>query len=217
MNEHEALSHEQAIELLPWLVNDSLPVTEKAALLEHAQSCVVCRRELAELEALRDEIGTAGTQADTPPVDMRRINRRIDEYMTRRRRLPAMVDSIVGWFSSPLKAAVVVQAIVIAGLLAALVLPRGTTPAYTTLTTKAALPPGDYLRVVVSTQMNDERFAGMLERHGLTLVDGPSARGVATLTFEAAVDADGRRQIAAALTDEEHLRFVQPLTVVAQP
>lgn len=217
MNEHDALSHEQAIELLPWLVNDSLAATEKAAVVAHARSCVVCRRELAELEALRDEIGAAGTQADSPPVDMRRINRRIDEYIARRRRLPVLVDAIGGWFSSPLKVAVVVQSIVIAGLLLALVLPRGTTPAYTTLTTEAALPPGDYLRVVVSTQMTGERLAGLLERHGLTLVDGPSARGVATLTFAAAVDADGRRQIVDALAEEEDLRFVQPLTVAVQP
>ena len=42
----ESLSHEYAMEMLPWLINDSLLSDERAAVLDHAQSCVMCRREI---------------------------------------------------------------------------------------------------------------------------------------------------------------------------
>ena len=49
MNTRESVSHQQAAELLPWLVNDSLDAGEKENVLEHALACVICRRELDEL------------------------------------------------------------------------------------------------------------------------------------------------------------------------
>ena len=50
MNAPETVSHEQAVELIPWLVNESLVGKEKEAVLEHAQSCVICRRDLDDLD-----------------------------------------------------------------------------------------------------------------------------------------------------------------------
>ena len=40
------ISHDQAFELLPWLVNGSLAAGERDAVEEHLRSCLPCRREL---------------------------------------------------------------------------------------------------------------------------------------------------------------------------
>jgi hypothetical protein len=50
VNKFDVTSHEQARELLPWLVNDSLAANERTLVREHAKNCVICRKELAELE-----------------------------------------------------------------------------------------------------------------------------------------------------------------------
>ena len=99
------MTHDAAAELLPWLANDSLPHDEKGRVLAHAKSCVVCRKELAELEALRDTVSAGAVDAYVPPVDMRRINRRIDAYMDKRRRVPRAFEALGAFFSSPWKAA----------------------------------------------------------------------------------------------------------------
>ena len=56
MNLREHFSHEQVVELLPWLVNDSLDELERESVLEHAHACVICRRELSSLQQIRDSI-----------------------------------------------------------------------------------------------------------------------------------------------------------------
>ena len=81
MKKADEMTHEAAAELLPWLVNDSLPDDELHRVRAHAQSCVACRKDLARLETLRDTVTAGATEVDPPPVDMRRINRRIDAYM----------------------------------------------------------------------------------------------------------------------------------------
>ena len=50
MNTDERMTHEIAAELLPWLANDSLPADEKGRVMAHARSCVVCRKDLEELQ-----------------------------------------------------------------------------------------------------------------------------------------------------------------------
>ena len=59
---HEAMSHDECVELLPWLVNDSLQGRERQAVQAHATSCIICRRELAELEVLQHSIRVATTE-----------------------------------------------------------------------------------------------------------------------------------------------------------
>lgn len=217
MKMRDPMLHNEANELLPWLVNDSLQPGEKQALLAHARVCVVCRRDLAELEELQRAVGDAAAATDAPPADMRRINRRIDRHMARRRLLPGFVDAIAARLPSPLKFAVAAQAAIIIGLLAVVFVPERPEPAYTTLTTETNLPAGEYLRVVLAAPGDDERIASLLQRHGLTIVDGPSERGVATVGFAAETGPDRRREIAAALASEAALRFVQPVTIGPTP
>ena len=213
MNTVDEMKHDAAAELLPWLANDSLPDDEKGRVLAHALSCVVCRKDLAELEALRDTVTAGAIDADTPPVDMRRINQRIDAYMEKRRRIPRALETLGAFLSSPWKAAAVLQAAVILVLFAVLLGQQSEPPQYTTLTDEAPLPPGDYLRIVVSTEPGAGDFAALLERHGLALVEGPSPRGVATVAFPQDVSREQRQTVVRTLSEHPMLRFVQPLTV----
>lgn len=213
MKRNDAMTHDAAAGLLPWLVNDSMPDDERQRVLAHAQMCVACRKELAELETLREAVTADATEIDPPPADMRQINRRIDEYMEKRRRIPQAFESLGAFFSDPWKAAVALQAIVIVGLLVALPRQEGTTPRYATLTDDVSLPPGDYLRLVVSTAADSGDLDALLDRFGLSIVDGPSQRGVATVEFLRSVDRERQQEVVRALSEHPMLRFVQPLTV----
>lgn len=217
MNEPDAMTHERAVELLPWLLNDSLPAGERAALEGHAKTCVSCRRELSELEQIRATLVASAPLETAPPVDMQRINRRIDAYGARRDRLGNVVAAIRQLFDSPLKIAVAVQSLVIAGLLGVLLLPPSATPnrpapAYTTLTDGRALAPGEYLRIVVADGTSATDLESTIESIGLALIDGPSTRGVALLAFPDAADEEERAAAAARIADVPAVRFVAPVS-----
>ena len=215
MKTGDEMTHDLAAELLPWLANDSLPDDEKGLVLAHAQSCVVCRRDLAELEALRDTVTAGAIDAGTPPVDMRRINRRIDAYMDKRRRIPRAFETLGAYLSSPWKAAVAVQAAVILVLFVVLVGRESEPPQYTTLTDETPLPPGHYLRLVVSNEPGAGDLAELLDRFDLTIVDGPSPRGVATVAFPQEASREQQQAVVRTLSEHPMLRYVQPLTVGA--
>jgi len=207
------MTHDAAAELLPWLANASLPDDEQRRVLAHAQNCVVCRKELAELIALRDTVTAEAIDAYAPPVDMRRINRRIDAYMEKRRRIPQALETLAAFFSSPWKAAAALQAVVILVLFAVLLGQQGEPPQYTTLTQETPLPPGQYLRLVVSTEPGAGDLAELLDRFGPTIVDGPSPRGVATVAFPDDVSREQQLAVVRTLSEHPMLRYVQPLTV----
>lgn len=213
MNRPETLSHEQAIELLPWLVSDSLAAGEKQSVLEHARCCVACRRDIAELEALRDNVTGTGPEAAIPAPDMRRINRRIDAYEARRSRLADAWAGFRAFFARPLHVALAAQSAVIVALLAVLYTAGDPPPVYTTLSDAEPLPPGDYLRVVVAMPVDAARWDELLDRYGLAVIDGPSERGVATLAFGDAASASGRNAVAADVELRPEIRYAQPFSV----
>lgn len=49
----EPITHTRAFELLPWLVNGSLPAEERDLVEQHVRSCLSCHRELKEQQRLR--------------------------------------------------------------------------------------------------------------------------------------------------------------------
>ena len=181
--------------------------------MAHAQSCVVCRKDLEALEALRDTVTAGAAEADPPPVDMRRINRRIDAYMEKRRRIPRAFETLGVFLSSPWTAAAALQAVVILVLFVVLLGRESDGPQYTTLMDETPLPPGHYLRLVVSTEPGAGDLAELLDRFDLTIVDGPSPRGVATVAFPREASREQQQAAVRALSEHPMLRYVQPLTV----
>lgn len=213
------MPHVEASELLPWLVNGTLDETERGPVRDHAERCVTCRRELEELEQLRDSIAAAGESDRASVPDMRRINARIDSLADRRgNRIRTAIAGVTAFFADPWRIGFAVQSLVIVILIAMLLQPAADQPpAYTTLSTPDALPDGEYVRIVVDPALTAGEVDAILEPVNLVLVDGLSPHGVGTLAFATPVDAKERADVIERLGANDAVRFVQAITIGPEP
>jgi len=212
VNRHESMSHEQASELLPWLVNDSLAVVERNLVQEHATSCVICRRDLQELEGLRNSISDASAAAVIPAPDMRRINARIDAFIEKENRGQRMLANVREFFRSPWRFAFVIQTAFVVMLATILLWPQVDEPEFTTLTDPQTLPDGQYVRIVFEPTLAASDLSRLLDTMNLTIVDGPSDRGVYTLRLSTSLSAEERATVVVNLTSNDGVVFVQPVS-----
>ncbi len=211
MNRHEPMSHEQASELLPWLINNSLAEGERDLVRAHATSCVICRRELHELENLRDSISDASTATTIPAPDMRRINARIDALIEKENRGQILLTKMREFFGSPWRIAFAAQTAVVVVLATVLLWPQVDEPGFTTLTDPQNLPDGQYVRVVFEPTLPASDLSRLLDTMNLTIVDGPSDRGVYTLRLSITLSAADRAAIVADLSSNDGVVFAQPV------
>jgi hypothetical protein len=181
VNVRENFSHEQAMELLPWLVNDSLDESEKEAVLEHAHACVICRRELSSLQKIRDSVSDTSSTLPIPEPDMRRINAQIDEIIDGRKSWRGLIIRFRNLFNSRGRIAFAAQSVVLLALVMILVWPEPEDAQFETLTQTDSLPDGHYVRVVLSPDIQQSQLKDFLDQHELTIARGPSNRGVYTL------------------------------------
>ena len=213
----ENMTHQQAVELLPWLANDSLAEAERAAVEEHANACVICRRELAELKELGTSITQLGDDVAIPAPDMRRINARIDDLLMKQTRGQRAWERLLELFDNPWRVAFAVQTAVLLAVGAAWIWPATVEmtpePAFTTLTSPQALSDGRYLRVVLDPSLDEAGVANLLIENELSIVDGPSARGVYTLGV--ADDAAALEAVALALRSKPGVLLAEPVMVGA--
>jgi hypothetical protein len=203
------MSHEESIELLPWLVNHSLSGGEREAVQAHAKSCIICRRELAELEALQQAV--EAVPAEMPSPDMRRINARIDAQLERESRARNLLEGLSDLFASPWRVAFAAQSLALVAV-ATLWLQAGTgEPEFRTLTTTASLPSGHYLRVVFDPTLEQEAIDALLADIGLGLAAGPTGRGVVTLRFADELSEADRASMTDVLQNDPRVLFLQPV------
>ena len=181
MNVRESVSHEQAVELLPWLVNNSLDEQEKEAVLEHAHACVICRRELTDLQQLQNSISNTSNTSPIAEPDLRNINARIDALIDRQNRGRELLSRLREVLDSPWRIAFAAQTAVLIALVTVLFWPEPRGGEFTTLTQSQNLPEGQYLRVVFSPDLQQSQLTTLLDKHDLTIVDGPTVHGVYTL------------------------------------
>jgi hypothetical protein len=209
VNARERVSHEQAANLLPWLVNDSLDSEEKEGVLEHSRICVICRRELDELVRLRDSV--ARPTADIPAPDMRRINARIDDWNDRRNWGQRLIRAARKATDNPWRIGFVAQTVLLLVLATLLFMPAGDDPAYTTLTDPDSLPAGAYVRIVFTPEIDQTELTMFLDRFELSVVGGPSARGVYTLELADAMSLKDRDNLLLYLQGDSRVLFAQPV------
>lgn len=210
MNRPEAMPHAEAIELLPWFVNASLSPDEHEAVTAHASACVICRRELDELEALQTSIRQRSGQVVAPAADMRRINARIDAQLARENRGTRFMATARSLLRSPLRIAVAAQSVALVVVLVLLLQANNGEPEFVTLTTPATLPAGHYVRVVFDPTVDATAIGVLLQELGMRIIEGPTERGVYTLQYAAIAD-DGDRAVAELRADERVL-FAEPVT-----
>jgi len=207
----ESLPHEHAMEMLPWLINDSLPGDERAAVLDHAQSCVMCRRELKSLEDLRDSIDSLSSPVPIPEPDMRNINARVDKLINRQNWARRSMSWIGEFLASPWRAAYVAQSVLLVVLAAALLWPATRDTEYTMLTQASDLADGHYVRVVFSPDLTHSDLKELLDELNLRIVAGPSDRGVYTLATENSIVITERDAALASLLKKRSVLFAQPV------
>lgn len=205
------MTHEEAIELLPWLVNGSLDDEEREIVAAHATSCVTCRRELGELEVLGQSINLLGSQHEPPAPDMRRINRMIDAQLEAASPGRALADAWRRFSDSRWRVAFAVQSLVVVVAAGVLLLPREQEPLYTTLSNTEQLPAGQYLRVVFDPTLAPPEVDDILRANRLTVMAGPSARGVVTLRFADGVAQPERDATMARMQSDARVLFAQPV------
>ena len=212
MNRPETMPHDEAIELLPWFVNASLSPDEHEAVTAHASACVICRRELGELEALKTSIRGRAGQVLAPDADMRRINARIDAQLEREKRGIRLIATARSLFRSPLRIAVAAQSVALVAVVVLLLQANNGEPEFVTLTTPATLPAGHYVRVVFDPTVDATAIGELLQGLGMRVIDGPTERGVYTLQYSANAR-DGDRALAVAeLRTDERVLFAEPVT-----
>ncbi len=213
----EILPHEHAMEMLPWLINDSLLSDERAAVLDHAQSCVMCRREIKSLEELRDSVRRLSSPVPIPAPDMRNINARIDKLIDRQNWIRRLMSWIGEIFASPRRAAYVAQSILLVVLAAALLWPATPDTEYAVLTQASDLADGHYVRVVFSPDLTHSDLKELLDELELSIVAGPSDRGVYTLATGNSIAAEERDTALASLLKKRSVLFAQPVNRGARP
>ena len=205
---HENMSHERATELLPWLVNNSLEESERDGVLEHASSCVICRRELTELKRLSKSIANSVEPATIPVPDMRRINARID---AREQSGQALLERLKALAGHPWRVAFAMQTLLLIVLGGALLLPWDNDRGFRTLTAPESLPAGHYVRVVLDPDLPPIELTALLERMDLKVIDGPSNRGVYTLQIPESLAEIERKDLLATLSAHPSVLFAQPV------
>jgi hypothetical protein len=84
VTERPELDHDTVYELLPWLVNGSLAAAERDGAQLHVRSCIVCRRELKELERLRLAVRSQPTMHVSAEGGLDRLQRQLDRETARR-------------------------------------------------------------------------------------------------------------------------------------
>ena len=213
----ETLPHEHAMEMLPWLINDSLLSDERAAVLDHAQSCVMCRREIQSLEELRDSVNRLSSPVPIPEPDMRNINARIDRLINRQNWARRSVSWIAEFLASPWRAAYVAQSVLLVVLAAVLLWPATHEPEYSMLTQASDLADGHYIRVVFSPDLAHSDLKELLDELQLSIVAGPSDRGVYTLATENSIVVEERDTALASLLKNRSVLFAQPVNRGARP
>jgi len=90
VTDQSELGHDSVYELLPWLANGSLAAAERDRAELHVRSCIVCRRELKELERLRAAVRSQPTLHLSAEGGLDRLQRQLDREAANRR--PARRD-----------------------------------------------------------------------------------------------------------------------------
>lgn len=189
--------HRQAWDLIPWIVNDSAPESERQAVQAHLESCADCRQELE----FQLQLHAAMAQRTAPDIDARdswqRLRSRLD---TAAGPAPAGPTSTVrGTRRHPrragkgnmswLVAAMVVQAIGLGALGVALwsrpsapaSAPAGYSAVYRTLSAPEAVVPAATIRVVFAPELTMAQLQAVLADARLQVRAGPNEVGVWTL------------------------------------
>lgn len=238
-DESRRLGHQEAWELLPWYVNDTLQDEERRAVEEHLARCPLCRSELASSRQVALAVQRA---AELPDVAAERIDRllaRLDEPAVARAAgesaTGAPAAATVGRLAPAVRWALALQAAAILalalGLAYLLAVPRALSspepatsqaasptagssagPDFRTLAAPpAAAAPAARVRVVFDPAASEEELRRLLLEAGARFAGGPSPAGVYAL--EVAGGAPAAADALARLRAHPRVELAEPVVV----
>lgn len=186
----DAMNHDRAFELLPWLANGTLEAEEHDRVESHVRSCLTCRAELKEqrtLHALVREHPTIHLSAEQSFAQWDR---------PRFRRAPSIAA-----------AAAVAVAAIGAGIWFGGLSDFETAPDYRSLSIDTGRD-GIHLDIVFADGTTEEQMRGLLEELEGTIVSGPSTLGRYTVRLErSGLDDSEVDDVVRSLLVDERVRF----------
>ena len=206
------LTHEQAWELLPWLVNDTLEAAEREGVSSHLASCRDCRAEAERCRSLQALVRAAEVAPSPHPAQLARLMQRIDETEKASKR-PRMIR-LLGSRRVNVWWALTAQAAALVVMLAVIFWPEpparyrvlgNPEPAVVTAPTQRQV------RVVFTpTATEAELRRVLLEVHG-EVVAGPTPFGAYTIAVPAGPGAEPLPLVLEHLRADPHVRFAEPV------
>ena len=207
--------HRECSELLPWLVNGTLPEEQSLRIKLHLQTCTECRDEYAEQLTVRDHLQRPDTVVYAPHASLQKLMAKIEapESLQLQYESPAAVSSgprTARW----LVAAVLVESIGI-GLLTGVLwwknAQQQSAPRFATLTATAPLPAhGPLIRIVFAPTAATDEINALLRSIGAQVIAGPSEADVYTLSLPPEERASAVAAAITRLRSDAKVRFAEP-------
>lgn len=201
MTAPEPLTHARAFELLPWLVNGTLMGAERDAVEQHARTCIVCRREIKEQQALHAAARARRTVDVSAEVGFDRLSNELDAAPAAHRWQLRYATA------APFAAAAAAGVAVLAILLWFTPLPGLDAGRYSTLTT----PPSTaetLLDVVFADATTAAEMQALLDEIGGEIVAGPTSLGRYSVRVAGAQTDEAQvRDLLAGLGADPRVRF----------
>ncbi len=192
-----AAEHQDAWELLPWLVNGRLSDADRGRVEAHLRVCAPCRDELATQRRIYQLIATGAAVEQLPVAGLNKLRRRIDSH--ERAAAPASGESrpdseatsrawdrtaTVRRLPRGAIAASAVGIAIVLGVVAAQLWNRSggrDAPAYHTVTTPASQDGDAAIRAVFAPTVTLSELQALLDDAHLRIVSGPTEAGVYSL------------------------------------
>ena len=207
------VSHERAFELLPWLVNGTLPSSEREAVEEHTRTCIACRRERKREQLLHAALHARRGTDVSVEAGFELLDRELDAAGPTEGRFWRIRHT------GPVRFAVAAAAGIaaLAVLLWFTPLPQLTDRTYSTLTTAA---PGDaaLLDIVFAADTTAAEMQALLDDIGGEIVAGPSELGRYSVRVRDGAADDARLAgLLGTLAGDSRVRFAGPSLAEVQP
>ena len=185
------ITHSEAFELLPWLVNDTLSRREHVAVEKHVDSCPVCSQEIDEQRSLRELVRDSSVVPLPTSKSFNQLVSRIDASETK-----VSESRFVGW-RRPYRIAATLAMVSVSVLLMIVVIDGpGSEDEFVTLTESGSQgSAGPTLHVIFESDITEADMRAALLVAGGEILRGPTPGGIYTIgiagSSEGSNDIDG--------------------------
>jgi anti-sigma factor RsiW len=229
---HGALdSHDEAFEMIPWLVNGRLSPEERDQLERHLAKCGDCRREVEVQQRLRQEVRRDQSNVEyAPHASFQKLWLRIeqspqgdslDEGVDRGASGGARSPAVTRTWERPRRWMMAAGTVLAVGLgLFAAMQWRASSPDRAPEYRTASAPPAQpdragQIRVVFAPNVTVDELTRIASETRLTIVAGPSDSGVYTLAVQPGMDVPVADAIVR-LRSDPRVRFAEPVVAASR-